>query len=83
MTEACNSVGVEPILTPVDGRAFQNPATTTEQNARVDIVAGGVWGSRFDRVYFDVCVFNAFAQSNAARPLTSTYDFHERRKIAM
>ena len=81
MTEACNSVAVEPVLTPVDGRTFQHPSTTTDPNARVDIVAGGVWGGRFDRAYFDVCVFNAFAQSNAARSLTSTCEFHERRKI--
>ena len=72
MTEACNSVAVEPTLTPVEGRTFQHPSTSTDQNARVDIVAGGVWGGRFDRAFFDVCVFNAFAQSNTARPLTNT-----------
>jgi len=82
MTEACNSVAIEPVLTPVDGRVFQNPSSTTDPNARVDIVAGGVWGGRFDRVYFDVCVFNAFALSNTARSLASTYDFHEKRKVA-
>ena len=82
MTETGNSVAIKPVLTPVDGRTFQHPSTTTDPNARVDIVAGGVWGSRFDRAYFDVCVFNAFAQSNAAKPLKSTYDFHERRKMA-
>ena len=82
MTETCNSVGVEPTLTPVEGRTFQHPTTTADPNARVYIVAGGVWGGRFDRVYLDVCVFNAFAQSNAARPITSTYEFHERKKIA-
>ena len=57
MTETCNSVAVEPILAPVDDRTFQQPSTTTDRNARVDIVAGGVWGSRFDRAFFDVCVF--------------------------
>ena len=82
MTEACNSVAVEPILTPVEGRTFQHSTTTIDPNARLDIVAGGVWGGRFDRAYFDVCVFNAFAQSNAARSLSSAYEFHERRKTA-
>lgn len=81
MTEACNSVAIEPTLTPVDGRVFQQSSTTTDANARVDIVASGVWGGRFDRVYFDVCVFNAFAQSNSARSLPAAYEFHERRKI--
>ena len=82
MTEACNSVAIEPVLNPVDGRNFRHKSTTTDPNARVDIVAGGVWGGRFERAFFDVCVFNAFAQSNAARTLASTYQFHERRKIA-
>lgn len=82
MTEVGNSVAIEPTLTPVDGRTFERASTTTDPNARVDIVAGGVWGGRFDRAYFDVCVFNAFAQSNAAKPLTACYAFHEQRKIA-
>ena len=82
MTEAGNSVAVEPILTPVEGRTFQHASTTTDQNARLDIVAGGVWGGRFERAFFDVCVFNAFAQSNTAKPLTSCYEFHEQRKMA-
>jgi hypothetical protein len=82
MTEAGNSVAIEPTLTPVDGRTFHHATTTTDPNARLDIAAGGVWGGRFERAYFDVCVFNAFAQSNAAKPLASCYEFHERRKMA-
>ena len=82
MTEACNSVAIEPTLTPAEGRAFTCRSTTTDNNARVDIVAGGVWGGRFERAFFDVCVFNAFAPSNAAKPLLSAYEYHERRKIA-
>ena len=60
MTEACNSVAVEPVLTPVNGETFQHPSTTTDSKARLDIVAGRVWGGRFDRAFFDVCVFNAY-----------------------
>ena len=82
MTEACNSVAIEPLLTPVNGRTFSHSSTTTDANARVDIVAGGVWGGRFERAFFDVCVFNAFAQSNATKPLATNYDFHEHRKMA-
>ena len=82
MTEAGNSVAIEPTLTPVDGRTFEQSTTTADSNARLDIVAGGVWGGRFERAYFDVCVFNAFAQSNAEKPLSSCYEFHERRKVA-
>ena len=82
MTEVGNSVAIEPTLTPVEGRVFQQSTTTTEPNARLDIVAGGIWGGRFERAFFDVCVFNAFAQSNAAKSLPTCYEFHERRKVA-
>ena len=82
MTEAGNSVAIEPTLSPVNGRTFQQATTTTDPNARLDIVAGGVWGGRFERAYFDVCVFNAFAQLNADKSLASCYEFHERRKVA-
>ena len=81
MMEACNSVAIEPTLAPTDGRTFTCRSTTIDKNARVDIVAGGVWGGRFERAFFDVCVFNAFAQSNAAKPLLSAYEHLERRKI--
>ena len=77
MTEACNSVAIDPLLTPVNGRTFLHSSTTTDANARVDIVAGGVWGGRFEGALFDVCVFNAFAQSYSAKPLAANYDFHE------
>jgi len=50
MTEACTGVAIEPVLSPVDGRTFERTSTTTDSNARLDIVAGGVWGGRFDRV---------------------------------
>ena len=32
-------------------------------DARLDIVAGGLWGGRFERTYFDVRVFNPYAPS--------------------
>ena len=70
------------MLSPIGDRLFQNPSTTIDPCARVDIVAGGVWGGRYDRVYFDVSVFNAFAQSYSAKPLHSTYEFHEQRKMS-
>ena len=82
MTEVCHSVAVEPLLTPVNARTFNHSTTTTDPNARTDIVASGVWGGRFERVFFDVCVFNAFALSNTAKPLPSVYEYHERRKNA-
>ena len=33
----------------------------SEQNARLDVAANGVWGGRFEHRFFDVRVFNPFA----------------------
>ena len=38
--------------------------SNSEQNARLDVAANGVWGGRFERTFFDVRVFNPFAKSN-------------------
>ena len=54
LTESCNSVEIEPVLSPINGRAFTLATITTEENARVDKVAGGVWGGRFDRMLYHV-----------------------------
>lgn len=46
MTETWNSVAIEPILTPVDGRTFEHTTITTDLNAGLDMLVGGVWGGR-------------------------------------
>ena len=56
-------------------------SANTEVNARLDITADGVSGGRFERSYFDVWVFNPFAQSNLQRPLAATYRRHELEKV--
>ena len=47
----------------------------------MDIAADGVWGGRFERSYFDVRVFNPFAQSNLQTPLDAVYRRHKLDKI--
>ena len=75
MTKACNSVAVEPILAPVHG--WQNFPTALDhdgQERQSRHCCGWSMGQyRFDQAFFDVCVFNAFAQSNTASSLSSTY----------
>ena len=39
-----------------------------------------MWGSRFERFFFDVRVFNPFAPSNSHGPLADTYRKHEADK---
>ena len=63
-------------------RLMLNGRSSLVDIARVNIVAGGVWGGRFEGMYFDVCVFIALAQSNVAKPRATCYEYHEQRKIA-
>ena len=53
----------------------------TDTNVRLDIAADSIWGGRFERSYFDVRVFNPFAQSNLQTPLNVVYRRHELDKI--
>ena len=49
-------------------------------DARVDIRAAGFWGCRHHRSFFDVRVFNVFAESNQSTSLAATFRKHEGEK---
>ena len=72
----------EPQLDSLTGEIFPLSTTSTADEARVDIQAGGFWGnSRFETALFDVRVFNPFTESNRSSSSTSsTYRKHERQK---
>ena len=53
----------------------------TDVNGCLDIVVDGIWGGRFEKSYFDVQVFNPFAQSNLQVPLDADYGRHKLDKI--
>ena len=61
MNEVCHNVEIEPKLQPLQGESFVNNSTTTKDEARLDIKANGLWGSRFSRAFFDVKIFNPHA----------------------
>ena len=46
----------------------------------LDIAADGFWGSRFERAFFDVKVFNPYAPSNQKTSLSACYRSHENEK---
>ena len=64
MTEVCHNVAVEPHLQPLTGEALRGASSITQDGARLDVAADGFWGSRFERAFFDVRVFNTYAPSN-------------------
>ena len=57
ISEICSNVCTEHTLNPISG---QSPPTSTvcTDGARLDVAADGFWGSRNERVFFDVHVFN-------------------------
>ena len=64
MNEVCLDVEIESKLQPLQGESVVNNSTTTEDEARLDITANGLWGSRFSRAFFDVKIFNPHAKTS-------------------
>jgi hypothetical protein len=67
LREVCKDVRIEPPLLPTDKKCHP-PSTNTQDQARLDIVATGLWGT-FERTFFDVRVTHAGAKSNIDKPL--------------
>ena len=76
----CHGVATENSLQLITTETFTNATANTQQGARLDIVANGVWGGPFERAYFDVRVFNPFAPSNNHSSIQATYRHHENIK---
>ena len=82
LSEVCKDVHSEPKLLPLTGERFNLRSTNTSDEARLDIVARGVW-SNLDKTYFDVRAFHPGAESNRGA-LKKTFKRHEAgRKGAM
>ena len=79
MKDVCFDVELEPKLQPLEGESFANRTTTTEDDARLDIKANGLWESRFSRTFFDVKVFNPHARS-CPKNTKEAYKHHESMK---
>ena len=81
LTETCHNFEVEPRLQPLNGESFHQRSTSTAEGARLDIKAGGFWGSsRHEVAYFDVWVFNPHANSYRSLSLEKIYRQDEAQK---
>jgi len=80
MSEVCHDVQVEPHLQPLSGESLHYKSAVHEDDARVDIRAASFWSCRHHRSFFDVCVFNAFAESNLSSSPAATFRRHEGEK---
>ena len=79
MKDVCFDVEIEPKLQPLEGESFENKTTTTEDDARLDIKANGLWESRFSRTFFDVKIFNPHAKS-CPKTIKEAYKYHDSMK---
>ena len=73
-------MSVEPHIQPITGERFHLRSASTEDQARMDVVASGIWGGRFERTFLDVRVFNPYAPSYRTSSLPVCYHRHEQEK---
>ena len=79
LNEVCDDVEIEPCLQTLQGEAFANRTTTTDDEARLDIRANGLWENRFSKTFFDVKIFNPHART-CPKDFGGAYKMHEQIK---
>ena len=67
------------MLQELQGETFDNKTTCSDEEARPDIKANGLWGQRFERTFFDVKIFNPLSKS-CPREIKEAYKYHENIK---
>ena len=80
LSEVCHNVSTEPHLQPLNGEKLRHNTAITEENARLDLKANGMWGDRFHTTFFDVRVFNPHASSYRSTAPPTLYQRHEKEK---
>ena len=78
LTGVCKDVTSEPKLIPLSGEQLRYRSAVVSDNARLDIVARGVW-STLDKIFLNVRVFHPGTDSNAGA-LKKVYKKHESEK---
>ena len=80
LTEVCHDVRIKPHLQPIADNTLSTLGAASNDDARLDVVAGGFWGGRFEKTFLDVRIFNPHAPSNKSLQTTTRYRRHEREK---
>ena len=80
LTEVYHGVGTEPCLQPLSDEPLHHSTANREDGACLDIVADGFWGGSRQCAFFDVRVFNPFAQSHSKSTLAQCYRKNEQEK---
>ena len=79
LREVCPNTSIEPPLQPLSGESFDHGTSSHEDEARLDIKAGGFWRAGQEAL-FDVRVFYPNAPTYKSKPLSSVYRQHEMDK---
>ena len=79
LSEVCNDVRVEPLLTPLTGEGFRYRSANTDDHARLDVSARDVW-VKGSRAFFDIRVFNPLAPSYSNQTLKAAHKTNENSK---
>ena len=80
MREVAFDVKMEPGLQKVSKNVKLTPGTKTEDNARLDVSARGIYSSH-ELTFFDVRISNPNAPSNRSLTLTAVYSKNEKEKM--
>ena len=80
LSEVCHNVGTEPGLQPITDEQMTYRTANREDGARLDVVAQSFWGRDRQCAYFDIRVFNPFAQSYLNTSLAQCYRRNEQEK---
>ena len=75
LDEVCHDVEIDPKIQSLESENFHNKTTTTEDDARLNIKANGLWGGRFSRTIFDVKILNPHAKP-CPKTISEDYKYH-------
>ena len=80
MKEVCHNVSTEPHLQPVTREQLRHRTANREEGARLDVVVTNFWGRDRQQAYFDIGVFNPFAQTHRTSTLSQCHKRQEQEK---
>ena len=78
LSEVVNDVSIEPNLTPLAGEIIPSGSNKSDE-ARLDIATRQFW-DREQKAFFDVRIFNPFAQKHLNQSLNIAFNQNEREK---
>ena len=79
LCKVCHNVQAEPQLIPLNDEQFNLKSTTTSQDARLDIKAGGFW-QRGVTAFFDVRVSHVNSKCNQNKTTSTIFKEQEQEK---